>query len=499
MKKMIKTMAIMLVFALFSLTTFNSCKKDIMPVQQEQDVTFNLNTVSDNGGLKSSNVTCVDLPASYVKYKLGSDDFKSIPVFYINGIPWTSSIKLNSGTYSLKEFLVYNDNNTPTNLTDDILISATPHEGSDYASYAKNGALDKTFTVSTDLKNEVKIDIVCFIPENFTNFGFAYFQMNELTIRQIWFFGDFCIKGKEDYTGSLYAQQTNWGSGTGFIDAPAIFKVEVWKNGVLQNTFANSAQGEKLGVTYGDYKLQADNFEFKLYILVKQGSSFVYSYFKSWTFTDISNIPEGSDNVTEFVLGNCYDPNNPPNLLLAPWMNLPLTATYKITAWNPATLGGYVDAQLSNITPNGNVYDLNNGTYASNCADHEVSINVGQSYPMDVYSSLYQDKLPLFAQSTKWNKINWLYNHLSWYPGYHWYDIQGFIWLYDTNPWNGQATSGMPAVTALSQQMKADADTYGSTYSPLPGGWAAIIFVPAGTSHTASTATIQTMIIKIDP
>ena len=118
---------------------------------------------------------------------------------------------------------------------------------------------------------------------------------------------------------------------------------------------------------------------------------------------------------------------------------------------------------------------------------------------MDVYSSLYQDQLPLFAQGGKWNKINWLYNHLDWYPGYHWYDIQGFIWLYDANPWNGQPLSGVPALTALSQQMKADADTYGASYSPLPGGWAAIIFVPAGTPHNATTATIQTMFIQVDP
>ena len=499
--KFIKMGILISVFiSLFVMTSFYGCKKDNQPTTNIiKDVSFLLNPVTGgNGWLKSTNVTCTDLPIHYIKYKLGSDNFKVLSVFYINNIPFTTSTKLPVGSYILNEFLAYNNNNTPNDSTDDILVSATPHLGSEYASYASNGALAKTFEVTTDNKNDIKIDVVCFVPENFNNFGFAYFQIYELKVRQMWFFGDFCIKDKASYAGSLYSQQTNWGNGIGYADVPAIMKVEVYKNGTLQNTFTNSAQGEKLSVTYGDYKNYTDAFEVKLYILVKQGNSFVYNYFKSWFFNDISNIPSGTDGVTDFVLGDCYDSTNPPDLILAPWMNLPSTATYTITAWNPSNLGGYVDATITNVIPNGS-YDFNNGIYASNCADHQVTINVGQSYNMDVYSSLYQDKLPIFAQSTKWNKINWLYNHLDWYPGYHWYDIQGFIWLYDNPIWNGQPESGMPALTAMSQQMKADADNYGSTYMPLPGGWAAIIFLPAGTPHNAATATIQTMTIRLDP
>jgi len=493
----------MVVFVfLLMLATFTSCKKDQTPVSQE--VSFNLNSVSENGGLKSTNVICTDLPASYVKYKLGSDDFKSIPVFYVNGLPWTSSIKLNTGTYTLNEFLVYNDNNTPNDLNDDILISATPHIGSEYATFCKNGTLAKTFTVGTDLKTEVKIDVVCFVPENFVNFGFAYFQLNELTVRQVWFFGDFCIKSKGDYAGSLYTHQANWGNGNGFIDAPAIFQIEVWKNGTLQNTFNNGSLdslnfSNKLSVTYGDYKNQVDNFEFKLYILVKQGILFNYVYFKSWTFADISTIPTGADVVTDFVLGSCYDPLNPPDLILAPYMNLPLTATYQITGWNPSSIingvQGYVDATLSTI---GSGYDIHNGLYASNCADHQTTITVGTSYNMNVYSSLYQDKLPVWAQSAKWNKINWLYNNLNHFPGYHWYDIQGAIWMYDTPAWNGEPEGGFPSVgvTATMLNMKTQMDLYGANYYPLPGGWAAIIFIY---NPTGSGPTIQTMFVRIDP
>lgn len=485
-----------------SIILFSNCQKNVDTIYQ--DVSFSLNNVSQrtlksSSNFKSTNsdtIVCSDLNASYVSYVINSEIPKTIPVFYINGLPYTSSIKLPVGLYTLNEFLVYNDNNTPLDLSDDILLSAAPHTNSIFSTYVTT-PLSQSFAVQEDIKLEVKLDVVCFTPQNYEKFGFTYFQFNKVIVKELQFFGDFCIKAKEDYAGSLYSQQTNWGTGVGYIDAPAIFKVEVWRNGILQNSVNNSTTSKTLGVWYGDRENQTDNFEVKLFILVKQGTSFNYVYFKSWMFNDNSNISTGNDGRTDFVLGNCYDPANPPDLILAPYMNLPITATYTITGnWAPGSLGAYVNAQLTNI---GNGYDISNGTYPSNCADHQTVIYVGTPYNMDVYSSLYQDQLPLFTQSNKWNKINWLYNHLSWYPGYHWYDVQGFIWLYDSNVWNGQPYAGMPALTAMSQQMKLDADTYGSNYSPLPGGWAAIIFVPVGTAHNATSATVQTMFIQVDP
>jgi hypothetical protein len=92
-----------------------------------------------------------------------------------------------------------------------------------------------------------------------------------------------------------------------------------------------------------------------------------------------------------------------------------------------------------------------------------------------------------------------MFNHLDWYPGYQWFDLQQVIWLYDTPPWDGLAHSGVPDLTPLAIQIKADCDLYGPGYVPPPGGWAAIIFIPTGTPPDATQATVQTMIIKIDP
>lgn len=493
----------LLLASLLVTVVFVSCDKneEVVPGDQLYDVSFNAASVTESGpsSVKSSsgmqkasaadNINCSSLQADYAMYKIDGGAFKTVDVFYVNGQPWTSSIKLSAGTHTLNEFILYSDNNTPNNTSDDIVLSATPHTGSAYAAYLSSSslALDRTITVVVDKKNEIKLETVCFETKNYDKFGFSYFKLTQINVKQLIFFADFCMYEKADYEGSLYATQTNWGTGTGFIDVPAIMKIEVWHNGVLQNTFSNTAQGEKLFVNYVDNVGVTDAYELKLFILVRQGSSFNYVYFKSWKFNDTSNISEGTDGVIDGVLGNCYDKNTPPDFILAPWMNLPLTATYTITATN-STLGGYVDATLSNI-PSG--YDIKNGVYASFCGDHNISINANQAYVMNVYSSLYPDKLPTTVNSSKWEKINWLINHLDYYPGYKWYDIQAAIWLYDSPVWNGSASGTVPALTAIGTKMKADADLYGPGYRVPPGGWACVLFV--------NGTTVQPMVVRVDP
>jgi len=490
MKKLI--FAALPVIIILALLTTN-CKEDQSPfVKPQADVQFNLNSVVENGNLKSTppdirDIKCSDLKADYVMYTIDDEPPKKIDVFYVGNIPWTNSIKLDEGNHTIKEFIVYNNNMTPDITEDDIEIMATPHTGSEFAGFVTT-PLNLSFSTTVDKKNEVKLDVVCFQPMDFNSFGFTYFYLNELTIRQLWFFGDFCIKNKADYAGSDYAMQTGWNSSLGaYIDAPAIIKVEVYRNGVLQNTYDNNPQGEKLDVCYGDYKNKTDNFEIKLYILVKQGSAFNYVLFKTWNFNDVSNILQGSDGVVDFVLGNCYDPLDPPDFIFPPWMNLPLTVTYTITgSYAPGSMGGYVDATLSNLLPAG-IYDIEGIKYASYCADRTKPISPGTPYTMYAYSSLY----PPYSDIDKWAKINWVYNHLSWYKDYKWSDIQGLVWLFEG--WDGNATGGMPALLpdGLAHKMYLDAQTYGAGYKVPPGGWAAIIFI--------KDATIQTMFIQIDP
>jgi hypothetical protein len=496
------------------------CKKDSsQQAPAVQDVSFSINNVLQQGGLKSTlndTIVCTNLTPDFVSYKIigptGSVFTGTIPVFYIGNIPWTNTIQLPVLTattqYSVDEFIVYSNNNIPNN-PNPIVIWAAPHSSNVFAQYVTT-PLDYTFNVASGQKSSVKIDVMCFQPSYYKYFGFTYFKLNQLTVRQQWFFGDFCIKDASQYTSSDYANQPNW-VGTGYIDVPAIFKIEVWRGNpaVLQNTFTNDDAahhyGDKVSVTYGDYANQVDPFIFKLYILVRQGTAFNFVLFNTWTFTDISNISTNTDtHVTEFILGSCYDPAHPPQLILPPYLNLPPTASYSFSApWGPGTLGGYIDAVLTGI-PAG--YCISNGTYASNCGDHQTTINAGTNYNMDLYSSLYPTSLPTFVQNQtgKWSKINWLYNHQSMYPNLQWYELQQAIWEYDNVQWDGSTDGGVPALTdpnypTRALQMVSDANTYGVNYVPPPGGYAAIVFVPHGTQGNATTAAIQTMFIMYDP
>ena len=472
------------VLVLIMLIFVFSCKKNDFTDQtdENQGVVFTLN---GNSALKSAD--CFSTQADYVNVVISGTSY-TLEVFYINGQAYTNTLKLAEGDYVLTEFLMMGDNNTPDDTSDDFLIAATPHEGSEFAQYVDQ-ALDIDFTVEAFKKTELGISVLCYEESNYSNFGFVYFNIGQVVVREQFFFGDICICLLNDYENSLYADQSNGLQ----LDMPAIAKIEVWRNGVFFETFSNEAwlgEGQPLTVRYADVQNQTDNFEFKLFILVKQGTDYNYVHFHTWSFTDDERIPTGEDGVVDFVLGNCSPDSD---VILPPWMNLPSELTYTITGIDPATQNAYVEVTLSDI-PDG--YEITNGIYPSSCADHTTNINIGLPYVMNVYSTLYPDQLPAFAQSDKWAKINWLYNHLDWYPDYEWYDIQGFIWLYDEPVWDGIAIGSMPALTELSQQMKLDADNYGADYKVPFGGSYVIVFIPPG---SGDVPLIQTMISHLNP
>lgn len=412
-------------------------------------------------------------------------------VFYLNGTAYTQSIKLKVGTYKVTDFKMMNDNNTPLNTADDILVLAAPYTSSTYGSYT-NTPLPLTTTVTAFQKNEIPISVLCFEETNYEKFGFGWFRISQINIREQLFFGDLCLKHPEEYAGSPYANMP----GGLKIDMPALFKIRIFTDNVLTDSVTNNKWtgttwdyiNKPLSVTYVDQPNVVNQFKFELYILVKVGNTFQYKLFNTWTFADAERISAGTDNVVDFVLGNCNI--NQADLILAPYINLPATATYKITAWAPGTMGTYVDALLSNI-PSG--YELSNGTWPSWCADKNLTIQINQNYNMDVYSTLYPALIPEFARkATIWPKVNWLMNNLNYFPTASMQDIQDAIWRLVNSP---AYTGG----SSLAITMANTAATNGANFVPLPGGWAAVIFVPTGTPINAQNATIQTMFIRVDP
>ena len=423
----------------------------------------------------------------------------NVDVYYIDDVPYTEAIKLDPGTYTVEQFLMYDDNETPGDMTDDVLIWATPETGSEFAEFILQ-PVPFDITVTAFMKHEIFIEVLRFIPDVWEEFGFIWFVVEESVIREQCFFGDICIKKLSDYVGSMYELQSQGLQ----LDMPAIAKIEVWQNTSkypnqgfeLMGTYDNEdwyGEGAPLCVRYKDYVLYEDMFEFRLFILVAVGEGFDYVHFLTWTFMDDEIILEGDDGIVDYVLGTCV-PN--ADFIIPPYMNLPATATYTAVNIPPDNvLGGYIDATLSDIDPG---YEIWNGDYASWCYDWDETIGLGIPYSMEVFSSLYPYLMPAPADEKEWDRANWLMNHLGWYDGYTWEDIQGALWLLDG--WDGVTIppgSGMNPATAMAYDMYDDAVLYGDGYLPPPGGWAAVVFLY--TQPTDVVVVLQTVFIVIDP
>jgi hypothetical protein len=468
---------------------FTSCNKweENPAVNSEYEVVFK----SIEASLDNLKATCENPDAQYayvkVKHSSGTEIVLYPEVFYLGGTAYTQSIKLKPGTWSVEEFILMNDNNTPGDTSDDNVVQGTPHQNTEYAG-AINNPLPFTTQVTAFEKNEIPIEIICFEETDFDSFGFSWFVVSQTAVREQVFFGDLCAKHPEDYNGSLYANQANGVQ----IDMPAIFKIKVYDNGDFVEEFSNAAwygEGQPLKVSYVDKVGEVNHFTFELYILVQDGTSFTYKKFHTWEFDDNERIPAGTDNVVDFVLGNCMIVD--ADLILAPYISLPTIAKFRTTAWLPnSTLGSYVDAELNSI-PAG--HELTNGMWPAWCADYQTGIDNNWRI-MDVYSSLYPDQIPAFARHENvWPLVNWLMNHLHYFPMENNTDIQDLqdaIWILLNNYQNASADG-----IYIAQQ----ASLYGTDYVPLPGGWAAVIFIPEGTDANSTTPEIQTMFIRVDP
>ncbi len=190
-------------------------------------------------------------------------------VYYIEGVPYTKSIKLAPGTYQVNLFELYSDHNT-ADPTDDGPIAATPADSSYFSDYMSDG-VPLEFTVGAFTKIQVPIEVLCFENYEYEDFGFFWYSFDEIIVRTQCFFGDFCVKHPNDYIGSLYAEQ----SGGLQIDMPAIFQVEIKRNNQPYKVVNNAAwygEGQPLCIEYPDLLGSTDQYQFILSVLVRDGA-----------------------------------------------------------------------------------------------------------------------------------------------------------------------------------------------------------------------------------
>lgn len=334
-------------------------------------------------------------------------------------------------------------------------------------------------------------------PRSNNNLGFVYFKHDDVVVRQQYFSGNLCTKDINEYRNTDYALQP--GGLTAAL--PAIFKIRVKRNGVYQAPdFTNDVApdygaGGPLLVEYGDLKNLPDVFQFELWVLVRSGNGCEFKLFKTWNFDDISNISTGTNNVVDFVIGNCDVPA--ADYHFQSYLNLPSFCTYHIDrSGRSATLGEYLDVTLSNFSPDGN-YDMRTGPQPFYCADHANKIDAGRDYTMQIFSSLYTKSIPKDAPAKNfdWCRMNWLINHLDWFPGYLWQDVQAAIWRLN-NSWTGPAEDGV-SYSTTAQEMYADMIADGGGFTPLRGGCAFVIFTSPDPGDTG-TLYCQALVMKVD-
>ncbi|MBE0651412.1 MAG: hypothetical protein IH595_11290 [Bacteroidales bacterium] len=433
----------------------------------------------------------------------------------VDGQLYTQSIQLpptsETNPNVVTKFVLYKEISGVKGFDDgDLIAFGIPETGSEFAVYV-NAPVSFPITVTAFAKAEIPVQVLCFNADKYTEFGYDWFNITQIIVREQCFFGDFCTKHFADYAGSDYANQS-----TGLaLDMPAIFQIKgfvksgdgAWgplpggNEGVFTND--NAAAGWGVGapvcVQYPDRVGVVDSLRFELYILVKQGGAFNFVLFHTWMFADAEMIPAGNDGVVDFELGNCNVTG--ADLVLPPYINLPAGAITLTTGGNipsvslqPDGTQGYFDVTLAGI---GEGYDIANETYAVNCARRTVTISLNTQYTMYVFSSLYPESmLTDYARTIPWNKINWLINHLADYPMRTWGDIQQAIWVIESKSgYDGTSTSNsVPAITAVGLQMVADANLLGGGFVPAPGDLAAIAF-----EDTTNPTNVQLVIIKLDP
>ena len=474
---------------------FSSCTQDLPgpDPNSPQDVIF---TSANTGGLLKSEQDCNNPDADYAMVTI--DGIIYYPAtFYVGGVMYTQAIKLVPDTHTLDEFILFNDNGTPADKDDDIIVRAAPQKGSEFSSMVIN-PMSLNFEVFPFQKIEIPVEVLCFEKSQHGSFGFIWFRPNEIKVRQKWFFGDFCTPCYEDYIGSAYSTVP----GGPQVDMPAIFKVEVYRDGVLQGTYGNEADmgtPAPLSVLYADLEGVVNHFELKVYVLVKVGTAFQYVYMGSWLFDDDDDlvtqngVGPGTDGVYDFVVGNCNA--EAADFAFGPYLNLPVSATINLGGtFAPGTLGTYIDVTISGIVSG---FDISNMMYPGYCFDRNTTINVNTNYNVFVFSSLQTQSLPVFLQGLEWDRVNWVMNHLEDYPTITWSDIQQVIWKLQNGSWGG-SYGGVPGISTAGLVLYNDAVLYGDGFVPLPGGWAAVTFIKT-TDISLPAPSIQTVFIIVDP
>lgn len=462
---------------------FTACnkdeQKDVVAAQGQAETSIEFKIEQTGFDFKNEVPQCSDLSMDYVKFAVldstgAETTYKSL-IYTVNDELLTQVIKLSAADYTLTSFLVYNDAGTPEDESDDVIVRAAPEPNSEYWDLMVN-KLDLAFTVDAFFKKQIEIDVLCYEELFYQEFGFTWFNFNDVRIERQCFFGDICTGKLDDYIGSDYELQPEGLQ----MDMPAIFELKVYKNDgedgpELLRTFSNYSYlgvGQCLEVYWPNRLDEVEEFIFELWVLLPSGDTFEYRLINTWTFLDENGPEAGDDGVVEFVIGSCQYEDS--DYIFPFWMNLPVEPfnMHVGTQHSPGVMTTYFDITLSGI---GAGYDIGNETYGIWCGDKDNTIGLGSNHTVIALNSL-ATVLPADLTLTRdqINNINYFFNALpNLIPDFDyfntaadWSDIQNTIW----------AIAGDITPTGTALDYYNHVMLYGPDYEVPPGGWAAILF-----------------------
>jgi len=313
-----------LLLVLLAAVLIVSCqKKEVETAPAMQDVSFKAIEITPDVGLKSTDVVipCKDDIPTHAWVEIdGVDDYYP-ELFELGGQLYTQAIKLPIGSYNVTNFVLYKEVDGIEGIgATDIIVFATPIEDGDdtqgYDIYV-DPALPHPFTVVAFTKDEIPLEVLCFQEADFTEFGFDWFAVTEIVIRQFCFFGDICIDNP-----TLYANEAPYSTGGVDVDEEAYFRVIVKEGGdaVPYSPFDNLSiygTGAVLCVDYPDNLNEVEDFTFELQVWVPGSSGFEWQTYATFTSTDDGPLMYGNveivgdDGVVDFAIGTCSPDSNP--------------------------------------------------------------------------------------------------------------------------------------------------------------------------------------------
>ncbi len=407
-----------------------SCKDESSVSPEESYAEFSISANdADVVTLKSSVLEDAELPKcddlidyensySYatITYMIGdAQSTVDVPVFNLNGKFVTEPIKVMMGDDEsvevvIKEFLVYS--------AEDVLLKATPHEGSDFYSFIDPNYGLRSFTIRKFDKIEYRIDVLCYDDLTYEYFGFTWVDIIPLTVRSLCVYGDICICEPGSYMLSYvdgdvtysYAEQIQ---GESLYDVIAYTKVIITQEDGTVREFTNLGESinDCLPVYWSDYDNIADEVTFELQVLLPVGDALEWVTVK--TITDEAGADFGQgDDMIDFVIGDCHESADwvLPGHLHLPGDEVTVKMTVTDYLFTEATAYHYMNVLLSEV-PEG--YSIGNGNYKSWCVDRYHSITLHKEYSgVHIYAASEWDPVDTNLDRVKLDRLNYMINHL---------------------------------------------------------------------------------------